>query len=358
MAHITTKNLTKRFGSNVAVQDLNLEIGEGEFFSLLGPSGCGKTTTMRMIAGLTMPDEGRITIGDQVVFDSATGVFVPPAERKIGMVFQDYALWPHMTVGRNVSFGLESRKIPKSMQQEQITRVLKRLQIEHLADRYPNELSGGQQQRVALARELVTDARILLMDEPLSNLDAKLRLEMRVELKQIHEETSKTFMYVTHDQMEALTLSSKTGVMNNGRIQQNEHPEVVFDTPSDLFVARFIGQTPINELTIQLTATGLTRDGFTLPLPQSLAQYVSDNPGEVILAARPEELRIETSPDEWCVPARGISVLPMGYESLVRVHVATKDPLSPVPLTVLAPRGIADVIDAARDAAFCHPSKK
>ncbi len=339
MAHIVLENVTKRFGSTTAVNDLSLAVEDGDFFSLLGPSGCGKTTTMRMIAGLVMPDEGRITLGDQVVFDSEASIFVPPSQRKIGMVFQDYALWPHMTVEQNIVFGLQSRKVQKDDQERRLSHVLERLQIDQLADRYPNELSGGQQQRVALARELVTDARILLMDEPLSNLDAKLRLEMRVELKQIHEETSKSIIYVTHDQMEALTLSSKTGVMKDGEIRQNEHPAQVFDRPADLFVARFIGQTPINEFSMRFSRIGLERPEFALPVPPGLEPSASDEL-DVIVAARPEELSIVEQQDEWSVKGEGVSVLPMGYDSLVRVHVANGDEY--VPLTVLTERSIAD----------------
>ncbi|MBR2514211.1 MAG: ABC transporter ATP-binding protein [Halomonas sp.] len=248
MPSITLSQVEKRFGQDVAVAALDITIAEGEFFSLVGPSGCGKTTTMRMIGGLETPTSGRISIGDKDVFDAEAGIMAPPATRGIGMVFQSYALWPHMTVRANVGFGLDVRGIKGSEATTRINNTLEQLQIRHLADRYPGELSGGQQQRVALARELIVGAKILQLDEPLSNLDAKLRMEMRIELKRLHAESGATFIYVTHDQMEALTLSTRMAVMRQGVVQQVGTPREIYETPANLFVAEFLSINRLNVL--------------------------------------------------------------------------------------------------------------
>ena len=337
MSRIVLEHVTKRFGSTVAVDDLSLEIESGSFFSLLGPSGCGKTTTMRLIAGLETADEGRIWIGDQLVFDGSDRTFVPPGKRGIGMVFQNYALWPHMTVRENIVFGLKVRRIPASEQAQRLTRVLDRLQITELIDRYPSELSGGQQQRIALARELVTGASVLLMDEPLSNLDAKLRIDMRVELKQLHEETGGTIIYVTHDQIEALTLSSRMAVLKIGLMQQTDIPAQVFSYPANLFVAQFMGHTPINLIDATASGSELRFNGLHLPRPAAL-ESLADN-ATVTVAARPEELDLVAEPGPWCLPAVVESVLPMGYDSLLRVRVgesAESAAVSDIRLTVAA----------------------
>lgn len=324
MSRIVLDHVTKRFSDTVAVDDLCLEIDSGSFFSLLGPSGCGKTTTMRLIAGLETPNEGRIWIGDRLVFDSSDGTFLPPGQRGIGMVFQNYALWPHMTVKENILFGLKVRKIGNDEQSTRLARVLDRLQISELVDRYPSELSGGQQQRIALARELVTGARVLLMDEPLSNLDAKLRIDMRVELKQLHEETGGTIVYVTHDQIEALTLSTNMAVMKFGVMQQNDAPASVFARPANLFVAQFMGHTPINLVRAEITPDEVRFCGTAAPRPARLSSLSAGD--AVFLAARPEELTIVRKQEPWSVPVRVVSILPMGYDSLVRVAVDEGDP--------------------------------
>ena len=208
MPKIVLEHVTKRFDKFVAVDDLNMVIEDREFITLLGPSGCGKTTTLRQIAGLETPTEGRITIGDTVVFDSEKGINISPAKRDIGFLFQNYALWPHMTVYQNIAFGLENLKWPKDKIRKRVDEMLAMLKIEQFEKRYPSELSGGQQQRVAIARTLAPEPKVLFMDEPLSNLDAKLRLEMRTELKRLHAETDSTFVYVTHDQLEAIDRKS------------------------------------------------------------------------------------------------------------------------------------------------------
>ena len=321
MNRVVLENVTLRFGSNVAVDDLSLEIPGGSFFSLLGPSGCGKTTTMRLIAGLETPDAGRIWIGDQLVFDAATRTHVPPANRGLGMVFQNYALWPHMNVRDNILFGLRVRKVTKADQVARLQRVLERLQIADMAERFPNELSGGQQQRVALARELITDSKVILMDEPLSNLDAKLRIDMRVELKQLHEETGGTIIYVTHDQIEALTLSTEMAIMKEGVLQQLAPPSEVFRSPANMFVASFMGSAPINAFELDIRPDRLEGHGIRLPVPPGRMDRVRSG-DRVVVAARPEELSLLRAATPWSVAGTVTSVLPTGYTAFVRVDFA------------------------------------
>ena len=246
MPKITLTHVSKRFDSFVAVDDLNMVIEDREFITLLGPSGCGKTTTLRMIAGLETPTEGRITIGDTVVFDSEAGINISPAKRDIGFLFQNYALWPHMTVYQNIAFGLENLKWGKAEIRERVDEMLAMLKIEEFEKRYPSELSGGQQQRVAIARTLAPEPKVLFMDEPLSNLDAKLRLEMRTELKRLHADTDSTFVYVTHDQLEAMTLATRICLIKTGVLQQYDPPLTVYNDPANLFVADFVGNPTMN----------------------------------------------------------------------------------------------------------------
>jgi len=250
MPEIKLEHITKRWGKFYGVDDLNLTIRDNAFVTLLGPSGCGKTTTLRMIAGLETPTSGRITIGDKVVFDSALGINVPANKRKVGFLFQNYALWPNMTVYQNIAFGLSNIKEPRKLTKEEIDeavhRVAKVVKISAFMDRYPSELSGGQQQRVAIARTLAPEPTVLFMDEPLSNLDAKLRLEMRYELQRLHVETGSTFVYVTHDQMEAMTLATQICLIENGLLQQYDAPLTVYSRPNNLFVADFVGNPSIN----------------------------------------------------------------------------------------------------------------
>ena len=216
MPEIILKNVSKRFGKFVAVDNLNLNIESNSFITLLGPSGCGKTTTLRMIAGLETPTEGMISIDGKVVFDADAGINLPPIKRDVGFLFQNYALWPHMTVYQNIAFGLENLKWDKQKIRSRVNELLAMLKIEQFEKRYPSELSGGQQQRVAIARTLAPGPKVLFMDEPLSNLDAKLRMEMRTELKRLHRDTDSTFVYVTHDQLEAMTLSTNVCIMEKG----------------------------------------------------------------------------------------------------------------------------------------------
>ena len=247
MPKIVLTDITKRWGDFYAVDHLDLVIDDCSFVTLLGPSGCGKTTTLRMIAGLETPTSGRIEIGDTVVFDSERGINVPANKRHVGFLFQNYALWPNMTVYQNISFGLKNlKKYTKQEIDEIVQRVARVVKIEMFLDRYPSELSGGQQQRVAIARTLAPEPEVIFMDEPLSNLDAKLRLEMRSELQRLHLTTGRTFVYVTHDQMEAMTLATKICLIENGVLQQYDPPLDVYGKPNNVFVADFVGSPSIN----------------------------------------------------------------------------------------------------------------
>ncbi|MEQ9487905.1 MAG: ABC transporter ATP-binding protein [Alphaproteobacteria bacterium] len=251
MSSVTLKNIVKRFGTFVAVQKTNLEIEEGAFVTLLGPSGCGKTTNLRMIAGLLDPTEGEIMIGGRRVND------VPIHKRNLGIVFQNYALFPHKSVADNVAFGLKYRDVPKSEIASRVKKALELVQLPHVGDRYPKALSGGQQQRIALARSIVIEPDVLLLDEPLSALDANLREDMRVELKRIQDQIGVTTVFVTHDQSEALAMSDKIVVMSDGRIEQVGTPEEVYNTPATEFVANFLGASNI----LQAKCSSVGADG-------------------------------------------------------------------------------------------------
>jgi iron(III) transport system ATP-binding protein len=245
MSFLRIQNLYKTFDRVVAVDRINLEIKEGEFFTLLGSSGCGKTTTLRMVGGLEKPDGGAIYLGDQCLVSSDKNLFIKPEKRNMGMVFQSYALWPHMTVMENVAYGLTLRKLDKALIARKVQTILSVTKLEALAARYPGELSGGQQQRVALARALIVEPETLLLDEPLSNLDANLREEMRFEVRRLHDEYRYTTVYVTHDQSEAMTTADLIAVMNAGKIEQAGTPEEIYNRPRSEFVARFIGSSNV-----------------------------------------------------------------------------------------------------------------
>ena len=251
---ISLKGVSKSYGTGpLAVDNLDLVMPARSFTCLLGPSGCGKTTTLRMIAGLENLTDGTITIGDRVVDSVPDGVFVPPEKRGMGLVFQNYALWPHLTVRANVEFGLRIRRMASARRRTVVDEALATMQIGWAADRYPSQLSGGQQQRVSLARMLAVKPEVLLLDEPLSNLDARLRLEMRAELKRLHEETGHTVVFVTHDQLEAMTMATHVAVMKDGVLQQLGAPLQVYHRPANTFVAAFVGSPPMN-----LVDTGTT----------------------------------------------------------------------------------------------------
>ena len=245
MAQLLLAGLTKRFGDAVAVDQLDLDVPDGALVSLLGPSGCGKTTTLRLIAGFVEPDAGSIVLGGRTI--SAHGATLPPEHRNMAMIFQSFALWPHMTVAENVGYGLKLKKLSRAEHDARVRAMLATVRLDSMADRYPSELSGGQQQRVALARALVVAPETLLLDEPLSNLDASLREEMRFEIRRLHEEFRTTSVYVTHDQAEAMTTADLIVVMNHGRVEQAGTPEAIFERPASAFVARFLGGTNILE---------------------------------------------------------------------------------------------------------------
>ena len=239
---IRVEHVTKQFGDVTAVDDVDLEVGAGEFFSLLGPSGCGKTTTLRLVAGFEHPSSGRILVGDEDLTHRR------PAKRPLNMVFQDYALFPHLTVGDNIAFGLKIKRLGRAETTDRIAGVLRTMRLEGLADRRPAQLSGGQRQRVALARALVNRPRALLLDEPLGALDLQLRKQMQAELRRVHHQTGTTFLYVTHDQEEALTMSDRIAVMDRGRVQQLADPRTMYERPCNAFVAEFIGTSNLLQL--------------------------------------------------------------------------------------------------------------
>ena len=247
MSEIKLKSIVKNFGGNsIAVDNLSEIFPDGEFVCLLGPSGCGKTTTLRMIAGLETPDSGEISYGEKIFFSSKNGEFIKTENRNLGLMFQSYALWPHMTVFKNIVFGLEMQKKSLDEKEKRYFELEKLFHLENFRDRYPSELSGGQQQRVALARMLAMKPSLLLLDEPLSNLDSNLRLEMRSELKRLHQSIGCTIIFVTHDQMEAMTLATSIAVMNKGKIEQIAKPMEIYNNPKSLFVAKFVGSPQMN----------------------------------------------------------------------------------------------------------------
>jgi putative spermidine/putrescine transport system ATP-binding protein len=245
MASVGVDRLRKCFGANAAVRDISVEFKDGELTSVLGPSGCGKSTLLNLIAGFLDPDGGSIRFGDRLIADARSGFAVPPNKRDLGMVFQSYAIWPHMSVGENVGYGLKMRSLPRADRDAKVRRALQQVRLEGMIDRYPHELSGGQQQRVALARALAYSPQILLFDEPLSNLDAQLREEMRAELKDIHRSIGVTAVYVTHDQAEAMSLSDTIVVMGEGQVLQVGSPRALYEEPANVRVARFIGKANI-----------------------------------------------------------------------------------------------------------------
>lgn len=300
MAGVTFKNITKIFGKDVrAVNNLNLEIQDGEFMVLVGPSGCGKTTALRMIAGLEETSEGELLIGDRVVND------VPPKDRDIAMVFQNYALYPHMTVYENIAFGVKLREIKgffwelthlgeakqiRANIEGRVREVAKMLSIEHLLERLPKQLSGGQRQRVALARAIVRKPKVFLMDEPLSNLDAKLRIQTRAELIRLHRELRVTTLYVTHDQVEAMTMGQRVAIMSDGVLQQCDTPQNVYEKPANKFVAGFIGSPPINFIdgTVSVSGGSATVKAGPLEVPIASNHPAAVDGKKVTLGIRPE----------------------------------------------------------------------
>ena len=286
MSKLALRGVTRRFGEFTAVDAFTLDLAEGEFVSLLGPSGCGKTTTLRMIAGFLSPSEGTIEMDGRVISSPASSL--PPERRGMSMIFQSYAIWPNMTVGENVAFGLAVRKRPRTEIRERVDGILDVVRMKHLADRYPQELSGGQQQRVALARAIVVQPAVLLLDEPLSNLDANLREEMRYEIRRLHDEFRITTVYVTHDQAEAMVTSDRIAVMNQGRIEQVDAPRALYARPRTRFVAGFIGRT--NFVEGETRGADVCFDGFAIPA----ARFTVPPParGLVSFSLRPQSIQL------------------------------------------------------------------
>jgi len=350
VAGIGIERATKVFARTTAIKGISLDIKDGEFMVLLGPSGCGKTTLLRCIAGLEHLDDGRITIGDRDVTDLA------PRHRGIAMVFQSYAVFPHMTVEDNIGFGLRMHRRPKAEIMRRVAEGAELLGLTSLLARYPAQLSGGQRQRVAVARALVMDAPVLLMDEPLSNLDALLRLQARADLKRLHKEVKRTTIYVTHDQVEAMSMGDRIAVMREGVIEQCEPPMQLYTNPASQFVGGFIGSPPMNFLRGRTKAGAFEGEGFSLPMDGS---RIEDG-RELLLGIRAEQIRF----GEQGVPARVQVVEPLGATALVTVLVG-KVPVkvdAPVNTTVRPDQNVslafepADIrwMDATTGAALAH----
>ncbi|WP_293910279.1 sn-glycerol-3-phosphate ABC transporter ATP-binding protein UgpC [Deinococcus sp.] len=311
MADVILEHIYKRYSNkNVAVSDFNLNVADGEFMVFVGPSGCGKSTTLRMIAGLEDISDGVLKIGDRVVND------VPPKDRDIAMVFQNYALYPHMNVYENMAFGLKLRKTPKDEIEKRVRDAAKILQIEHLLGRKPKELSGGQRQRVAMGRAIVREPKVFLMDEPLSNLDAKLRVEVRSQISQIHQRLGTTIIYVTHDQVEAMTLGNRIVVMKDGVMMQVDTPLNLYDYPKNKFVAGFIGSPSMNFLTARVSG-GMLQVGNSRIMPRGvLANSLKAYEGkDVFMGIRPEHIGV-----------RGVSNIPEG-DNFLQGKVLVVEPL-------------------------------
>ena len=344
MSRIELQGINKYYGDVHVLKDLDLIVEDGDFMTLLGPSGCGKTTTLRVIAGLEAPRRGTLTIDGIKAADGEALYNMAPAKRGVNLVFQSYALWPHMTVAENVAFGLAIRKTPKAEMAELVAGALKRMRIDEFAERYPSELSGGQQQRVAIARSIVSKPRILLLDEPLSNLDAKLRVEMRSELKRLHSELKTTVVYVTHDQVEALTMSTKIAVFFEGRLVQCGSPKQIYGNPADMRVADFIGNPSINFVPcvasvegdtmvtdselgrLALIGIGARNAGLYEASPEGVAREAAPPPasalsGESTLAIRPEHVAVHRTHVPGSIEARVYSAMPAGSETLIHCAV-------------------------------------
>ena len=328
MSQIVLKNIDKFYGSNHVLKNLNLTVNDGEFMTLLGPSGCGKTTTLRVIAGLEKPQNGTIEMDGRLVVNAKELYFEDPGKRGMNLVFQSYALWPHMTVFQNVAFVLNVQKVPKDETKRRVMDALERMRIVQYADRYPSELSGGQQQRVAIARAIVSQPKVLLLDEPLSNLDAKLRIDMRSEIKRLHHELGTTIVYVTHDQVEALTMSTRIAIFFEGELEQVAAPMDLYQNPVSLRVADFIGNPRINfvegqarrddngglVVTSPLGRMEFTQDRLTDELP---AQTSFD----VVLGIRPEKIGICPQEGDGGIAASVYATQPAGSETTIHLKM-------------------------------------
>jgi multiple sugar transport system ATP-binding protein len=309
---IIINNLSKHFGRVVALDNVSLTIEPGTFMTLLGPSGCGKTTLLRCVAGLEDPDGGEIYIGDSLVFSYDKGITIPSGKRDIGLVFQNYALWPHMKVDKNITFALEVQKLSKEEMKKRVKESLAEVKMEGYEDRYPREMSGGQQQRIALARMLAYRPSVFLMDEPLSNLDARLRMDMRSEIKRLHHVSGATTIYVTHDQVEAMTMSTQIAVMKEGVLQQLASPETIYRYPANLFVADFIGNPKVNLI------DGIVNGNCSVDVgPFKLTTENISAHGRVVVSIRPEDIEIFTEPSPGAIEFSAYSVLPSGADTTI-----------------------------------------
>jgi multiple sugar transport system ATP-binding protein len=326
MATVSFDHVTKKYGDVTAVHDFNLEIADGEFMVLVGPSGCGKTTNLRMIAGLEEISDGTLQIGDRVVND------VPPKDRDIAMVFQSYALYPHMSVRENLAFGLKLRKVPKADIERRVNEAAATIQLDKLLDRKPKELSGGQRQRVALGRAIVREPAVFLMDEPLSNLDAKLRVQTRAEIARIHQRLQTTIVYVTHDQVEAMTMGQRIAVMNDGLLQQVGTPQALYDYPINRFVAGFIGSPSMNFVEVHMEGSGESARlagpaDWSIPIPMRYREAATPKAGKTLVAGfRPEHLDMgEAGSGVASFRARADVVEYLGNEELLHLNAADQD---------------------------------
>ena len=325
MSRIELQHIDKFYGTNHVLKDVTLTIEDGDFMTLLGPSGCGKTTTLRVIAGLEKPQNGVMLIDGKEMINAETAFYEIPGKRGLNLVFQSYALWPHMTVFQNIAFGLKIKNIPRQQVQSMVMDALKKMRIEEFSDRYPNELSGGQQQRVAIARAIASQPNLLLLDEPLSNLDARLRIDMRAELKRLHNEMGTTIIYVTHDQVEALTMSTKIALFSNGTLVQVAAPLELYMNPATLMAADFIGNPRINFI----SAKAAYRDG-ALSVHSDIGDFTfTDNlidkeiprgDFDAVLALRPEQIDIETERQDGLMPATVFASQPAGSETLITLQ--------------------------------------
>jgi len=323
MGKVILDGVTKRYADVTAVDDMNLEIEDGEFVTLVGPSGCGKSTTLETIAGLTKPTEGTITIAGRDVTD------LPPKDRGIAMVFQNIALFPHMDVYDNISFGLRLRDYPKDEIDRRVERAADIVQLEGMMDRMPDEMSGGQRQRVAIARAIVREPEVFLMDEPLANLDAKLRVHMRTELQRLHKELDTTIIYVTHDQAEAMTMSDRIAIIDGGRLQQIAAPLTCYNEPANLFVAGFIGSPSMNFVEGEVTAAGLSTPDFDVEFDPGQLSGVAEGDA-VTLGVRPEDVYLRGQSEGVANPTGPISARtdvlePMGDEIFVYLLTGDRD---------------------------------
>ena len=327
MSKIELIHIDKYYGTNHVLHDVNLTIEDGDFMTLLGPSGCGKTTTLRVVSGLERPQNGIMLINGKKAIDCDEAFFLEPSKRGLNLVFQSYALWPHMTVFDNVAFGLKIKKMPSEEIKKTVRNALERMRIGEFEKRYPNELSGGQQQRVAIARAIASSPELLLLDEPLSNLDAKLRTDMRAELKRLHRELGTTIIYVTHDQVEALTMSTKIALFENGKLSQVDTPMDLYLNPNNLSNADFIGNPRINFINGKATVNGdvmivkCSLGEFKYNKEDWTDEVIPTGTFDCVLGVRPEQIKISEEPLDNTITAKVYAGQPAGSETLVTVHV-------------------------------------